>query len=121
MLTTPPTSCFPAWCLLSVLDVDGALAFAQRMRGAVRDAVALTDHALLIFLPPSLTGDDAVVGFVLTLSSADRGDLGLVVSPFWCAARTPDKWKAGQSISRWTAEVEAFAYGRWPPWPDAAS
>ncbi|HEY1429357.1 MAG TPA: DUF6603 domain-containing protein, partial [Candidatus Tumulicola sp.] len=75
------------------------------------DSAALLNYALLIYVQ-SMSGGAAVDGGVtLALSSADRGDLGLVVTPFGGVSYTAQtgNWTFLSSL---TADITAFAYGR---------
>jgi len=78
---------------------------------AVGDAVPFLDHALIVYFADPLAGAQAEAGVILMISSADRGDLGLVVRPFG----TLD---AQQSIGRWNLEasvsagLDVLAFGR---------
>lgn len=75
------------------------------------DAAPLVKHALIVYAEDLLAGAPAEAGVVLTLSSADRGDLGLVVSPFGAltATKQAGRWALELNL---TAEVDVFAYGR---------
>ena len=75
------------------------------------DAAGLVDHALLIYLQSLADGAAVDGGVTLALSSADRGDLGLVVTPFGGVSYTAQSgnWTVVSSL---TADVEAFAYGK---------
>jgi hypothetical protein len=75
------------------------------------DAAPLVDHALIVYTKDLLADAEVEAGVILTMSSADRGDLGLVVSPFGTLTET---WQAGN----WnieldlSADVQGFAVGR---------
>ena len=75
------------------------------------DSAPLVDHALIVYTSDPLLGAEIEAGVILTLSSADRGDLGLIVSPF---GTLQAKWAAGSWDVEldFTADVQAFAYGR---------
>ena len=66
---------------------------------------------MFIYAADTLAGAPAEAGVVLTLSSADRGDLGLVLCPFGALTLTNQvgNWEIGLTV---TAEVETVAYGR---------
>jgi hypothetical protein len=77
------------------------------------DAAPLVDHALIIWVVDALAGVgvSAEAGAVFTLSSADRGDLGLLASPF-------GELQLQTQVGPWAIEldvsagVEGVAYGR---------
>jgi hypothetical protein len=77
------------------------------------DAAPLMDHALIIWVVDALAGVGvgAEAGAVFTLSSADRGDLGLLASPF-------GELQLQTQVGPWAIEldvsagVEGVAYGR---------
>jgi hypothetical protein len=77
------------------------------------DAAPLVDHALIIWVVDALAGVGvgAEAGAVFTLSSADRGDLGLLASPF-------GELQLQTQVGPWAIEldvsagVEGVAYGR---------
>jgi hypothetical protein len=75
------------------------------------DSAPIVDHALIVYVSDPLLGEGVEAGVVLTLSSADRGDLGLVVSPFGTLTETfqAGPWNIEIDL---TADVRAFAYGR---------
>jgi hypothetical protein len=66
----------------------------------------LLEHALVIFTSQRLDS-----GVVLTLSSADLGDLGLVISPFGTLDSTRQAGPFSVEM-KLTAGVDTFAYGR---------
>jgi hypothetical protein len=75
------------------------------------DAAPLMAHALIIYSDDPLNAAADEAGLVLSLSSAEQGDLGLVISPFGTLS---SQWPAG----RWmivldlTAGVDLLAWGR---------
>ena len=75
------------------------------------DSAPIVDRALIVYLSDPLLGAEVEAGVVLTLSSADRGDLGLVVIPFGTLTKS---WAAGNWDIEidFTADVQGFAYGR---------
>jgi hypothetical protein len=100
--------------VLTELGVQWAYGLLEDDRPLLGDAAALVDHALVIHVPSALIGDAVDAGIVLTLASADRGDLGLVVSPFGAlhASQEVGAWKIELAL---TADVQAFAIGRHGP------
>jgi hypothetical protein len=76
------------------------------------DSAPLMAHALAVYLDHPLNGaTDAEAGAVFSISSADRGDLGLVVSPFGTLTTTRQAGPFAIEL-KLTAGVDALAYGR---------
>jgi hypothetical protein len=77
---------------------------------AVGDAAPFLDHALIVYFADKLGGAPAEAGVVLMISSADRGDLGLVVRPFGTLAvqRSLGSWTLDAAVS---AGLNVVAYG----------
>lgn len=75
------------------------------------DAAPLIKNALIIYADDLLAGAPSEAGFVLNLSSADSGDLGLVISPFGSLTFTRElgDWIIELAI---TAGIDVVAYGR---------
>lgn len=75
------------------------------------DSAALVNHALVIYLVDPLSDLASEAGVVVSISSADRGDLGLVVSPFGTLTTTRflGPFKIDLAL---TAGVDAIAFGR---------
>ena len=97
--------------VLTELGVPTKYGLPKRDRAVFGDAAPLLDHALTIFLAEKVAGAPADIGFTLAFSSADRGDLGLVITPFGAVTQTFEvgKWKFKIDF---TADVEALAYGK---------
>jgi hypothetical protein len=97
--------------VLRGLGVSCQYGFDPRDAERLGDAAPFVDHALLIYANSLLQGADAEAGVILTISSADRGDLGFVFSPFGALTETFD-------ASDWTivtqlgADIQGFAVGR---------
>ena len=78
------------------------------------DSAPYMNHALIVYVTdPLLTGAEIreEAGFVLSLSAADRGDLGLVVRPFGSLA-TSGSIGPFTVEAKLTAGVDVFALGR---------
>ncbi len=77
----------------------------------LKDAAPFVDHALIVYAEDMLVSDKAEAGVVLTFSSADRGDLGLVVNPFGALTSTwqVEGWSVEIDLA---ADVQGVAYGR---------
>jgi hypothetical protein len=75
------------------------------------DAAPIVDHALIVWVADQLMGATAEAGIVFTLSPAERGDLGLLASPFGTlqVKTQAGAWAIELDI---TAQVEGVAYGR---------
>ena len=97
--------------VLGALDVSSIYGIQENSRELLGPAAPLVDHSLLIYLLKENDGAPADAGMSLALSSADRGDLGLVVSPFGSLtySQQAGDWAIDASS---TAEVDAFAVGR---------
>jgi hypothetical protein len=97
--------------LLTVLGVPWSYGLSPENREALGDQAALADHTLTIFIADRAAGAAVDAGISLKLSSADQGDLGLVVGPFGALTITK---KAGSWALEFdlTAGIDAFAYGR---------
>jgi hypothetical protein len=97
--------------VLRELDVPCRYGFRPGDEPLLGDAAPLVDHALIVYTADMLADASAEAGIVLMLSSADRGDLGLVACPFGVLT-------LNKKIGKWTidldftAEVETVAYGR---------
>jgi hypothetical protein len=96
--------------LLRALDVPRRYGVPAADRELLGDAAPLVDHGFLVRLPWGW-GDPLDAGAVLALSSADRGDLGLVISPYGSFDLTKKlgRWEVE---ARLTAGIEAIAVGR---------
>lgn len=75
------------------------------------DAASLMDHALIVYVDDPLYGTAVESGVVLSLSSAQQGDLGLVISPFGTIAMqgSAGPWKIAAELS---AGIDVVAWGR---------
>ena len=95
--------------LLNALGVPWLYGFPSEEAMYFPDAAPFMDHALLIYAPESLVGKSEA-GLCLALSSADRDDLGLVVTPFGGLniKRQVFGWDFDLAL---TAEIQAFAVG----------
>lgn len=80
-------------------------------QAVVGEAAPFLDHALIIYFDDMLLDAETESGVVLTISAADRGDLGLVISPFGTitSIRELAAWRLSLSV---TAGVDVIAYGR---------
>jgi hypothetical protein len=96
--------------VLTMLGVPWSYGVPDEDMAVLGDAAAFVDHAFQISIPSSITGSDVDAGITFTLSSDDRGGLGLVVSPF-------GNLEFSTSVDAWTfdaklgAEIEALAIG----------
>jgi hypothetical protein len=97
--------------ILNDLSVPNVYGITERDRAQLGDAAALVDHAMLIYMQALSSGAAIDAGVSLSLSSADRGDLGLVVSPFGGVTYTTQSgdWTIAAAL---TAAIAAFAYGK---------
>ena len=75
------------------------------------DSASFVDHALILYTADMMMDAEAEAGLVISLSSADRGDLGFVFNPFGTLTETWDigDWNLELDL---TAQVEGFAVGR---------
>ncbi|GAA4329774.1 hypothetical protein GCM10023165_02840 [Variovorax defluvii] len=78
---------------------------------ALGDAAALMSHALIVYVDDPLYGAKAESGLVLSLSAAQQGDLGLVISPFGSIALqdTAGPWTLAAEFG---AGIDVVAWGR---------
>lgn len=97
--------------LLMVLGVPCSFGVPTEDRGLLGEAADLVDHALFVRVPPWIVEDVVDAGVILSLSSADRGDLGLVLCPFGGIDIKPqvDEWQLELALG---AELRALAIGR---------
>ena len=95
--------------LLNALGVPWLYGFPSEEAMYFPDAAPFMEHALLIYAPESLVGKSEA-GVCLALSSADRDDLGLVVTPFGGLniQRQVSGWDFELGLN---ADVQAFAVG----------
>lgn len=75
------------------------------------DDAPFIEHALIVYVQDILAGAESESGVVLNISSAEQGDLGLVVSPFGTLTFTNEigAWSLDVAL---TTGVDVFAYGR---------
>ncbi len=97
--------------ILTDLSIPHAYGINDSESVLLGDAATLIDHSLLIYLQSLADGAAVDGGVTLVLSSADRGDLGLVVTPFGGVSYTAQSgnWTITSSL---TADISAFAYGK---------
>jgi hypothetical protein len=97
--------------VLGELGLSCRYGFDPDDRPLLGDAAPFVDHALIIYADDMLAGAPAEAGIILTISAADRGDLGLVFSPFGTltTTRQAGAWVIEISL---TADVDVLAYGR---------
>jgi len=97
--------------VLGELGLSCRYGFDPDDRALLGDAAPFLEHALIIYVDDVLAGAPAEAGIILTLSAADRGDLGLVISPFGAltSTRQVGNWTIELNL---TADVDVFAYGR---------
>ncbi|MGX2031065.1 MULTISPECIES: DUF6603 domain-containing protein [Methylocaldum] len=98
--------------LLSQLGVSCRYGVNPGDETLLADSAPYISHALIAYLnDPLLKGLESETGVVLSISSADRGDLGFVVSPFGTltATRSVGPFIVELDI---TAGIDVFAVGR---------
>jgi hypothetical protein len=97
--------------LLRSLGVSCRYGFDPDDAAFLGDAGPLVAHSLIIFVDDPLNGAAAEAGLVLSLSAADQGDLGLVISPFGTISvdATAGAWTIGFDL---TAGIDVVAWGR---------
>ena len=97
--------------LLCALGVSCRYGFDPDDAAFLGDAVPLMGHALIVYVDDPLYGAAAESGVVLSLSAAQQGDLGLVISPFGTIAvhGSAGPWKLAADL---TAGVDVVAWGR---------
>ena len=78
--------------------------------GILGDALPYIANALIVYVDEELAGTAVEAGLIFTFSSADRGGLGLVITPFGTIAssRQVGSWALEISL---TADVEGLAIG----------
>ena len=97
--------------ILRTLDVSCRYGFTQGDEEILGDAAALVDHALVVYAADRHKGASAEAGVVFTFSSADRGDLGLLASPFGSLTLKTQQGPWALELD-FTAQVQGVAYGR---------
>jgi hypothetical protein len=97
--------------VLRELDVACRYGFREGDEPLLGDAAPIVDHALIVWAADTLMGATDEAGVVFTLSPAERGDLGLLASPFGALQVQTEAgpWAIELEV---TAEVEGVAYGR---------
>jgi hypothetical protein len=97
--------------LLRALGVTCRYGFDPDDAVVLGDAAPLVAHALIVYVDDPLYGAAAESGIVLSLSAADQGDLGLVISPFGTIAvqGSAGPWKIAAAL---TAGIDVVAWGR---------
>ena len=97
--------------LLRALGVSCRYGFDPDDAAFLGDAVPLMGHALIVYVDDPLYGAAAESGVVFSLSAAQQGDLGLVISPFGTIAvqGSAGPWKLAANL---TAGVDVVAWGR---------
>ena len=97
--------------LLRALGVSCRYGFNPEDAAFLGDAVPLMGHALIVYVDDPLYGTAAESGVVLSLSSAQQGDLGLVISPFGTIAVQGGvgPWAIAAQLS---AGIDVVAWGR---------
>ena len=103
---------FPRFvALLRILGVTCRYGFTPGDAPLFGDAAPFVDHALIVYAADQALGADAEAGVVLTFSSADRGDLGLMVTPFG-SLQISTQAGAWTLALDFTADVQGVSYGR---------
>jgi hypothetical protein len=97
--------------LLRSLGVSCRYGFDPEDATFLGDAIPLMGHALIVYVDDPLYGAAAESGVVLSLSAAEQGDLGLVISPFGAIAvqGSAGPWQLAAEL---TAGVDVVAWGR---------
>lgn len=97
--------------LLLALEVACRYGFRPGDEPLLGDAAPLVDHALVVWAADKLLGATEEAGVVFTLSPAERGDLGLLASPFGAlqVQTTAGAWAIELDV---TAGIQGVAYGR---------
>ena len=95
--------------LASALGLPWRYGYAPDDAAQLGEFAEHLDHALLLLAPQSWTDGDPL-GIVVTLSSADRDDLGVVIAPFgaFTIERDLEAWHLSVQGS---AEIQAVALG----------
>ncbi|MGC2305290.1 DUF6603 domain-containing protein [Candidatus Binatus sp.] len=97
--------------VLLELNVDSRYGIEPSDTALFGGEAPLIDHALLVYASNQLAGAEVDAGIALTLSPAEHGDLGLVVSPFGVLQESAQfgLWKVDFQLG---ADLQAFAIGR---------
>jgi hypothetical protein len=96
--------------ILRELNVPCRYGFRPGDEPLLGDAAPIVDHALIVWAADKLMGATDEVGVVFTLSPAERGDLGLLASPFGALQMQTEvgPWAIELNVN---AQVEGVAYG----------
>jgi hypothetical protein len=97
--------------LLRILGVTCRYGFTPGDEPLFGDAAPFVDHALIVYAADQALGADVEAGVVLAFSSADRGDLGLVMTPFG-SLQINTQAGAWTLTLDFTADVRGVSYGR---------
>ncbi|MET0625968.1 MAG: DUF6603 domain-containing protein, partial [Pyrinomonadaceae bacterium] len=97
--------------VLRALGVPCRYGFDEDSAESLGDTAPYLEDALVIYVEDELAGAEAEAGVVLNPSPADRGDLGLVLSPFGTLNTTREVggWSVGLGLA---GSIDAVAYGR---------
>ncbi|WP_172834193.1 DUF6603 domain-containing protein [Nitrospira japonica] len=97
--------------LFREVGVSCCYSFNPEDEDLLGDAAPLMRYALIVYVDDLFANASAEAGVVLGISSADQGDLGLVMSPFGSITSTKDvgAWTVSNHV---TAGVDVIAYGR---------
>src|SRR5829696_4640144 len=99
------------YLMLSVLGVPCRYGLDPEGMESLGEAAPFLEDALIIYADDLLAGAAAEAGVVLNPSPAERGDLGLVLSPF--GTLTSKKEVGGWSVEPGlTGAIDVVAYGR---------
>jgi hypothetical protein len=97
--------------VLRTLGVACRYGFDPADAALLGDAAPFVDHALIIYTDDELAGAEAEAGVIVTISSADRGDLGFVFTPFGTLTLTRQSGNLAVELDL-TVSVPALAVGR---------
>ncbi|MCU1265911.1 MAG: uncharacterized protein JWM21_2229 [Acidobacteria bacterium] len=97
--------------LLRALGVSCRYGYDSDHEAFLGDAAPLMAHSLIVYSEDPLNAAADEAGLVLSLSSAEQGDLGLVISPFGALSsqRPAGPWMIELDM---TAGVDVLAWGR---------
>ena len=87
--------------VLRALGVPCRYGFDEDSAESLGDTALYLEDALIIYVDDVLACAAAEAGIVLNVSPADRGDLGLVISPFGTLIMTKEVSAAG--LSSWAS------------------
>ena len=97
--------------VLRVLGVPCRYGFDPDDTELLGDTAPFLENALIIYVQDVLAGAAAESGVVLNVSPADRGDLGLVISPFGTLTITKEVGTWSIELN-FTGDIDVLAYGR---------